>query len=623
MRVRAGQRIDRYELIEPLGAGGQGSVWKAKDLLENGPVRAVKLIARERVSADDFERARREAHTLARTVHPALIGCHGVFDDVRVGIGGIVLDFVDGVPLSDVLHDQRLSMAHRYGLLAQLIDALAFVHERNIVHRDLKPDNILLTNVFWNSPTTPGTVKLIDFGISVELGNPRPLTATGAVFGTAPYLAPELLAGDLAVGNHGVDSADGFARDMFAFGVLGAELLLGRHPTGLPLDAPRERFAQVYREIARGVRPWPPTELTGPSTNAIRACLSISVHGRPRSGSDLLRVAKGGAIAAAPTDLAMSTAPPKERTTEPMPYAASMVQPHHPRVPVQQPVYHRPPPLPAPEWIPPPPPSTIPIQSNKGLLAMFFAGILVAGVAFYFATRSNAEPSDAVLTISPQSTTASKLLQPDATAPSLPAPPATPALTTRPAFPLPGENALSCGARCCGGTNCEPSSYNIGNEYVTCNVSNRNCDSCPSERKCVPGACADYLDPNATWSVRLAGVSRDEKNVGSVPSDTKVCLRRSSPFATLNWSCTYAMYSATEKGVFVGAPITTNDLHENGIDIELRDVRDRRLASRQWVKFPGKVHVTALCKGLVLREIVSESGDKYLVRVYLDDSPTK
>src|SRR4051794_32957275 len=120
MRIRTGQRIDRYELLEPLGAGGQGSVWKAKDLLENGPFRAVKLIARERVSADDFERARREAHTLARTQHPALIGCHGVFDDVRVSIGGIVLDFVEGLPLSDVLHDKRMTLAHRYGLLEQL-----------------------------------------------------------------------------------------------------------------------------------------------------------------------------------------------------------------------------------------------------------------------------------------------------------------------------------------------------------------------------------------------------------------------------------------------------------------------------------------------------------------------
>lgn len=98
MRVRAGQKIDRYELLEPLGAGGQGSVWRAKDLLEPGTVRAVKLIVRERVSAADFERARREAHTLAQTNHPALLACYGVFDDVRIGIGGIVLDFVDGVP---------------------------------------------------------------------------------------------------------------------------------------------------------------------------------------------------------------------------------------------------------------------------------------------------------------------------------------------------------------------------------------------------------------------------------------------------------------------------------------------------------------------------------------------
>jgi hypothetical protein len=139
----------------------------------------------------------------------------------------------------------------------------------------------------------------------------------------------------------------------------------------------------------------------------------------------------------------------------------------------------------------------------------------------------------------------------------------------------------------------------------------------------VPGACVDYLDPNATWSLQLAGVSHEGTGASSVAPDMKVCLRRAGPFAMPDWSCTYAMYSTTAKGVFVRTPVTTQDLEGNGIDIELRDARDRRLASRQGVNFPEKVHVTALCKGLVLRDIVSKSGDKYLVRVYLDDTPTK
>lgn len=615
MRVRAGQKIDRYELLEPLGAGGQGAVWKAKDLLENGPIRAVKLIARERVSPDDFERARREAHTLARTVHPALIGCHGVFDDVRVGIGGIVLDFIDGMPLSDVLHDQRLSMAHRYGLLAQLVDALAFVHERNIVHRDLKPDNILLTDAFWSSPTTPGTVKLIDFGISVELGNPRPLTATGAVFGTAPYLAPELLAGDLAVANHGVDSADGFARDMFAFGVLGTELLLGRHPTGLPFDAPREKFAQVYREIARGVRQWPPSELMGPSTNAVRACLSISVRGRPRSGSDLLRIAKGGAIAAAATDLAMSTAPPKEHTTEPMPYAPSMVQPKYPRGPVQPPVYHQPPPPPEREWIPAPPPSAIPMQSNKGLLAVFFAGILVAGVAFYFATQSKADSSEAILTITPQSSAPSKLKE-DPVAPSSPAPApapvATPAYTTGPVIP-------ACGAPCCGGEECRTSNENRIKPEL-CNGSKVNCEKCYSGRTCIPNVCSTELDPSGNWLLRLAG-ALDPKNwaVRDTYPDAEVCLR---PTARPNegWTCTLARAGGLPPAMFTRMAATTSDLYVYGIDILVVEKRGGpNLAWKLGATTPSHILQSALCRGLMLRGIKNARGEDYVVTVYLDD----
>lgn len=606
MRVRAGQKIDRYELLEPLGAGGQGSVWRAKDLLEPGTVRAVKLIVRERVSAADFERARREAHTLAQTNHPALLACYGVFDDVRIGIGGIVLDFVDGVPLSDVLHDARLTPAHRHGFLQQLADALAFVHERNIVHRDLKPDNILLPPNFWVAPAQPGTVKLIDFGISVELGNPRPLTATGAIFGTAPYLAPELMAGDLAVGNHGAQSVDGFARDMFAFGVVAAEVLLGKHPTGLPVDAPRERFAQVYREAARGSRVWPPAELTGPWANAVRACLAIPVRARPRNGAELVRLSKGGTIAAPQTELAMTSTPQKGRTTEPMPYApnSNVYRPNAPNA--------HPAPPPIPEWSPPP---EIPITSYRGMAGMFVAGIAVAGTLFYFLSKkADNEPEQALLTILPTSTGPAPLKQ-DPIAPA-PAPLPAPA----PTFDRPTNQteASVCSSLCCGGSLCQTSSSNVINKNSGCDASKSSCEACPSGRACVPGACTDHLAPAANWQVRLAGVSRDDTSIPAMPSDIQVCLRPSR-LSSVPYACVYNVYSGTTKGIFAGAGINTDDIHSTGVDIELRDARGRVFASRAAARFEDKVRITALCKGLVLRDIFGRHNDRYIVRVYLDD----
>lgn len=625
MRVRAGQKIDRYELLEPLGAGGQGSVWRAKDLLENGVIRAVKLIVREKVSADDFERARREAHTLAKTQHPALIGCHGVFDDVRVGIGGIVLDFIDGVPVSDVLHDSKMTAVHRLALLQQLMDALAFVHERNIVHRDLKPDNILLTHEFWASPTKPGTVKLIDFGISVEVGNPRPLTATGAVFGTAPYLAPELLAGDLAVGNHGAQSADGFPRDMFAFGVLAAELLLGRHPTDLPLHASREQFARVYRDAARKQRVWPPADLTGPLSNAVRACLSISVRGRPRSGTELIKLAQGEKVIVPQTDLAMSASPIKERTTEQMTHAPTYrSMPDTPQVRAPMPVI---PPPPA-DRIPTEPSLRIPTRSNGGMVVTFVAGLAIAGGGFYAATQwSTGEIKENAPMFFPQSTGASKLQEdPPAVTPRVDSFPAVKATATATSMAnmtgtslLPPSEPELCPAPCCGGADCRVTDDNNVKPEL-CLGSKTNCEKCGSKRTCIPGACGDELDPNGIWLLRLAKVIDPQNQpLQSTFPNAEVCLRLTKAPPGAPWACTSMRMAGEPNAAETGLKATRKDLFVDGIDIFIRPLAGvGRLAEKHHAVTLGRLN-SALCIGLNLRGAKDSWGGDYTVTVYLDD----
>lgn len=619
MRVRAGQKVDRYELLEPLGAGGQGSVWRAKDLLENGTIRAVKLIVREKVSADDFERARREAHTLAKTRHPALIDCHGVFDDVRVGIGGIVLDFIDGVPVSDVLHDSKMTAVHRLALLQQLMDALAFVHERNIVHRDLKPDNILLTHEFWNSPTKPGTVKLIDFGISVEVGNPRPLTATGAVFGTAPYLAPELLAGDLAVGNHGAQSADGFPRDMFAFGVLATELLLGRHPTDLPLHAPREQFARAYREAARKQRVWPPADLTGPLSNAVRACLSISVRGRPRSGTELLHLAQGGKLAVQPTDLAMAAPSIKERTTEPMPHAPtyrSMPDTPQPRPPA--PMIPPPPPM---ERYSPEPLPKIPTRSNGGMVFTFFAGLAIAAGGFYFMTaQEKGAPKENPPITFPQSTAVATLREDSsALAPrtdSVPAATVTATVTNRT-----NPTAVDlCPAPCCGGVDCRVTDDNKVKPEL-CLGSKTSCETCYSGRTCIPGVCKTELNPEGKWHLRLAGVlDPNGKPLRDTLPDATVCLRLSTTAPNGPWTCTQVRAGGLPPAMESRLRATSSDLFVNGIDILIGEHPGAlAFAWKERAFAPQHLLTSALCRGLNLRGAKDERGRDYLVTVYLDD----
>src|SRR5690242_13158324 len=103
MRFHPGDKIDHYTLIEPLGAGGQGAVWKVLDPRHGGVVRALKLVILSETGAAGFERARREARILATAQHPALVAGHGLFEDPRAGLVGLLMDLVPGRSLAEAL----------------------------------------------------------------------------------------------------------------------------------------------------------------------------------------------------------------------------------------------------------------------------------------------------------------------------------------------------------------------------------------------------------------------------------------------------------------------------------------------------------------------------------------
>ena len=135
---------DRYSLVERLGEGGQGEVWRAVDRVAQDKHVAIKLIDADGAASSSIERVRREANVLHQLSHPSLLVCHRLFEDLRERRIGLVMDYVPGASLEDAASDVRMSRRHRIWVLSHLARALAFLHEERLVHRDIKPENVLL-----------------------------------------------------------------------------------------------------------------------------------------------------------------------------------------------------------------------------------------------------------------------------------------------------------------------------------------------------------------------------------------------------------------------------------------------------------------------------------------------
>ncbi len=229
----AGQRVGAYTLVEPIGAGGMGSVWRAQrsDGRFEGDV-AVKLLNLALVAKGGAERFAREGQVLARLAHPNI--AHLI--DAGVSDGGqpfIVLEHVQGEPIDRHCELHRLGIDARVRLLLDVLAAVEHAHGRLVLHRDLKPGNILVT--------PEGRVKLLDFGIAKLLDDqagaapPTALTQLAGRAFTPEFAAPEQVQGGEVT----------TATDVYALGVLMYVLLAGVHPTARPTDTPVDRLRSV------------------------------------------------------------------------------------------------------------------------------------------------------------------------------------------------------------------------------------------------------------------------------------------------------------------------------------------------------------------------------------------
>jgi serine/threonine protein kinase/Tfp pilus assembly protein PilF len=270
MPLERGSRLGPYEIVSPLGAGGMGEVYRARDPRLGRDV-AVKILPDgDATDPEHLERFEREARAVAALSHPNVLA---IFDVGRADVPFLVTELLTGETLRELLDRGALGARRTVELGLQLASGLSAAHDRGIMHRDLKPGNLFVT--------TEGQIKILDFGLAKRVGAPgdadesitRPQTMRGTVMGTLGYMAPE--------------QARGFESDhradIFACGAILFEMITGRR--AFRGDSPADTISAILNE--------PPTSLdfgtgTPPAlAAAVRRCLEKDPSLRFQSAREL------------------------------------------------------------------------------------------------------------------------------------------------------------------------------------------------------------------------------------------------------------------------------------------------------------------------------------------------
>jgi hypothetical protein len=307
MSLTPGARLGPYEIISPLGAGGMGEVYKARDTRLDRVV-AVKMLP-ELFAADPDRAARfeREAQAVAALSHPNILAIHDVglaapSQPGRPSVSYAVMELLDGETLRERLAEGPLPLRRVIDYSVQFARGLAAAHDRGIVHRDLKPENLFVT--------ADERCKILDFGLvrretvapagDATVSVPRP-TDPGTVMGTVGYMAPEQVRGE--PGDH--------RSDIFAFGAVLYEMLTARR--AFQRDTAAETMTAILREepaplpgSAAGV---PPPALD----RIVSHCLEKKPERRFRSAHDLA-FALEALSGSAPQSAAVDEPSPKRRS---------------------------------------------------------------------------------------------------------------------------------------------------------------------------------------------------------------------------------------------------------------------------------------------------------------------
>jgi protein kinase-like protein len=276
-----GARLGPYEILGPIGRGGMGEVYRARDARLGREV-AVKVLAAETErSPDRLARFERETRAVAALSHPNILAIHDIGNES--GVVYAVMELLEGETLRDRLQQQRrITPLKAVEYAIQIARGLAAAHERGIVHRDLKPENLFITR--------EGRVKILDFGLALQAApadasgdtrSTRFLTEPGLLLGTPGYTSPEQILGEPATAR----------TDLFAFGVVVYEMLTGSHP--FLRSTVVDTVTAILREDPPPLGPAVPSLAAG-ITGIIERCLDKHPADRPAAARDLALFLEAG-----------------------------------------------------------------------------------------------------------------------------------------------------------------------------------------------------------------------------------------------------------------------------------------------------------------------------------------
>jgi eukaryotic-like serine/threonine-protein kinase len=273
-KVRVAMELGQYTLLEKIGQGAMGTVYRARHALLRRPT-AVKVLSPENAGEQTIARFSREVQLTSEISHPNVVS---VYDFGRSPDGAFyyAMELLDGLDLQKLVEQDGPQPPARVAfLLQQIAEGLAEAHSVGLIHRDVKPGNV----VVCDHPRRPDQIKVVDFGLVKQVGDADPaLSAENVIAGTPLYMAPEAITSPRSI-----DARS----DLYAVGAVGYFLL-----TGEPVFPGRTVFEVVGQTLHQSVTP-PSERAPGPVPSKLErvllACLSKAKEERPASASELLQ----------------------------------------------------------------------------------------------------------------------------------------------------------------------------------------------------------------------------------------------------------------------------------------------------------------------------------------------